>query len=134
MQPLLGSLNSAHLPRTRPSLQCNHQGSVWKMSSVRRVALLAVVSLFLLITHLPSANTSPVQIEEFGRAKKVEHGKLGAVASESSICSHHGAEMLKNGGNAADAVSDIRAMIQVWMEVLTVYLDGCDGSVCRSCR
>lgn len=31
---------------------------------------------------------------------------LGAVASESSICSAAGTEMLKLGGNAADAVGD----------------------------
>jgi hypothetical protein len=33
---------------------------------------------------------------------------LGAVASESSICSAAGTEMLKLGGNAADAVSDFQ--------------------------
>ena len=81
------------------------------MSSVRSFVLFAVVSLYLLIAHLPSAHTSPVQVEEHGQVKKVEHEKLGAVASESSICSNHGAEMLKNGGNAADAVSDISAMM-----------------------
>lgn len=31
--------------------------------------------------------------------------ELGAVASESSVCSAIGIEMLKEGGNAADAVS-----------------------------
>lgn len=30
---------------------------------------------------------------------------LGAVASESSICSNIGIDILKEGGNAADAVS-----------------------------
>jgi gamma-glutamyltranspeptidase / glutathione hydrolase len=32
-------------------------------------------------------------------------GHLGAVASESSICSQIGIDLLKKGGNAADAVS-----------------------------
>ena len=30
--------------------------------------------------------------------------KLGAVASESSVCSHIGTSLLEKGGNAADAV------------------------------
>lgn len=32
---------------------------------------------------------------------------LGAVASESSVCSQIGIDVLKEGGNAADAVSSI---------------------------
>ena len=32
-------------------------------------------------------------------------GDVGAVASESALCSGFGIEMLKQGGNAADAVS-----------------------------
>ena len=37
--------------------------------------------------------------------KQRQHGQLGAVASESDICSGMGTDMLKMGGNAADAVS-----------------------------
>lgn len=33
-----------------------------------------------------------------------EHNRLGAVASESSICSNIGIDMLKEGGNAADSL------------------------------
>lgn len=33
-----------------------------------------------------------------------EHNRLGAVASESSICSNIGIDMLKSGGNAADSL------------------------------
>lgn len=33
-----------------------------------------------------------------------EHNRLGAVASESSICSNVGISMLKQGGNAADSL------------------------------
>lgn len=33
-----------------------------------------------------------------------EHGKLGAVASESTVCSRIGVRLIKDGGNAADAV------------------------------
>ena len=32
------------------------------------------------------------------------HNKLGAVASESSICSNIGIDILKSGGNAADSL------------------------------
>ena len=33
-----------------------------------------------------------------------EHNKLGAVASESSVCSSIGIDVLKKGGNAADSL------------------------------
>jgi len=32
------------------------------------------------------------------------HNKLGAVSSESSVCSNIGTDVLKDGGNAADAL------------------------------
>ena len=51
--------------------------------------------------------TYTVWIPFAGKAKGhsgTEAAKLGAVASESSICSGIGMEMLKMGGNAADAV------------------------------
>lgn len=32
-------------------------------------------------------------------------GTLGAVASESAVCSHVGVDLIEKGGNAADAVS-----------------------------
>lgn len=33
-----------------------------------------------------------------------ESNKLGATASESAVCSRIGVDLIKNGGNAADAV------------------------------
>ena len=36
--------------------------------------------------------------------KDPHHNKLGAVASESSICSNIGIDILKQGGNAADSL------------------------------
>ena len=36
-------------------------------------------------------------------------GRLGAVASESKVCSQVGIDLLKAGGNAADAVSIFQA-------------------------
>ena len=42
-------------------------------------------------------------------------GHLGAVASESSVCSNIGIDILKKGGNAADAVCQSPASIpQAW--------------------
>jgi gamma-glutamyltranspeptidase/glutathione hydrolase len=37
-------------------------------------------------------------------APALEANHLGAVASESEICSHIGIDLLKKGGNAADAL------------------------------
>ena len=36
-----------------------------------------------------------------------EEDQLGATASESSVCSRIGVNLIKDGGNAADAVSSI---------------------------
>ena len=36
---------------------------------------------------------------------QIDHDKLGAVASESKLCTQVGIDLLKAGGNAADAVS-----------------------------
>ncbi|KAJ5782344.1 hypothetical protein N7457_004118 [Penicillium paradoxum] len=78
-----------------------------------RLGLLAVLSLVLIITHLPKANTSPLELFErdphpnAGHGSHhggIEPGKLGAIASESSVCSRHGSDIFKKGGNAADAV------------------------------
>lgn len=63
-----------------------------------------------MVINLPSSLGSPIELfhrdtaDRDGRHKGLPPGKLGAVASESSICSQHGVEMLKMGGNAADAV------------------------------
>lgn len=81
------------------------------MAAVRSFAFFAAVSLVLLVVYLPSAWSSPVPVDGDDVGKTVEHGKLGAVASESSICSRHGSEMLSNGGNAADAVSGIDGVL-----------------------
>ncbi|KAJ5951968.1 DNA glycosylase [Penicillium vulpinum] len=75
-----------------------------------RLGFLAVLSLLLVAIHLPSANTSPLEFSGrdpnggHGSHGKIGLGKLGAVASESSICSRHGSDILKKGGNAADAL------------------------------
>lgn len=76
----------------------------------RRYGLLAILSLVLVVINLPISFGSPLELSHRDsiNQKWWHHGfapgKLGAVASESSICSQHGTEMLKMGGNAADAV------------------------------
>ncbi|KAF1998088.1 gamma-glutamyltranspeptidase-like protein [Amniculicola lignicola CBS 123094] len=46
----------------------------------------------------------PALASSGGHPHRYEEGKLGAVASESEICSHIGIELLRKGGNAADAL------------------------------
>lgn len=43
----------------------------------------------------------------------IKHGELGAVASESDVCSHIGVDLLKKGGNAADALVGTVACVGV---------------------
>lgn len=72
------------------------------MAGVRGFLL---VALFLvLFVCLPGAHTFPVE-EETRDLHSPENGQVGGVASESDLCSGYGGEMLKKGGNAADAVS-----------------------------
>lgn len=77
--------------------------------AILRVATAAILSLVLLIVYLPTVYTSPVftrDRQHSGEASgEIEAGKLGAVASESALCSRYGTDMLEKGGNAADAVS-----------------------------
>lgn len=47
------------------------------------------------------------------------HDKLGAVASESSVCSNIGTTILKEGGNAADSL------------IATTFCVGVIGMVCN---
>lgn len=55
----------------------------------------------LLRTRLSSAT---VQLDARGHGKDKNCDKLGAVASESAVCSKIGVELIENGGNAADAL------------------------------
>ncbi|EAW11885.1 gamma-glutamyltransferase [Aspergillus clavatus NRRL 1] len=71
------------------------------MSGLLRATFLAACALLLLVISLPEALTAPL---ENGQFQHIKHGKRGAVASESAICSRHGTDILKIGGNAADAL------------------------------
>ena len=71
-----------------------------------------VLSVLFVIFHLSSAKIFILNSSINGKGDRkygghvdFEPGKLGAVASENAICTRHGTDMLKMGGNAADAVS-----------------------------
>jgi gamma-glutamyltranspeptidase / glutathione hydrolase len=72
--------------------------------------LASAVSLGSLLLQNGAANPVP-EFKEWHPSHsgsgdgKYGDGKTGAVASESDICSTIGIELLKAGGNAADAVS-----------------------------
>lgn len=70
------------------------------------ITSLAVAGLYIYLPRL--GFLSPLRT--CGSAHNLNNGNdtLGAVASESSICSAAGTEMLKLGGNAADAVGDLQ--------------------------
>lgn len=99
--------------------------------------MLAILSLALVIINLPTSFGSPLDF--FPRDPSIQDGwhqgfgpgKLGAVASESSICSGHGTEMLKVGGNAADAVSISETRCHETMKLKRVIV-GCDSILHRS--
>lgn len=65
-------------------------------SSLSTIVCAGLVSQTTLANPLPKADNYTPQYAP---------DRLGAVASESSICSNIGIELLKQGGNAADAVS-----------------------------
>lgn len=76
-----------------------------------KLCFLAILSLLLIVSHPPNSNTWPFNSfkpnfdSDSASRSKSAPGKLGAVASENSICSQHGVDILRKGGNAADAVS-----------------------------
>lgn len=80
-----------------------------------RTGLLAFLSLILLVVHLPIVYTSPLEFAappSNARNQSIAPGKYGAVASERDLCSRFGHDMLKKGGNAADAVSPSRTPLK----------------------
>ncbi|KAJ5312760.1 Gamma-glutamyltranspeptidase [Penicillium antarcticum] len=94
-----------------------------------RLGLLAILSLLVIVIHLPRASTSPLELSErdpnggHESHRHIAPGKLGAVASESAICSKHGTDMLKMGGNAADAL----VATEFCIGVIGMYHSGIGG-------
>lgn len=76
------------------------------LSVIFTMRALAVALPSLLLSQ--SAGASPAWIspdyDVSGTPLDPNHDKLGAVASESSICSNIGIDILKKGGNAADSL------------------------------
>ncbi|CAG8927634.1 unnamed protein product [Penicillium salamii] len=92
-----------------------------------RFSLCTILSLFLVVTYLPTANTSPLELSESHNGQELRTetapGKLGAIASESAICSRHGVDILKKGGNAADAL----VATNLCVGVVGMYHSGISG-------
>ncbi|KAJ5932525.1 hypothetical protein N7516_007014 [Penicillium verrucosum] len=99
------------------------------MSQPLKLGFLTIFSLLLIAIHLPSAKTSPLEFNErdpnadLGSHGGIGPGKLGAVASENSICSRHGSDILKKGGNAADAL----VATEFCIGVIAMYHSGIGG-------
>lgn len=81
---------------------------------------------------------SPIAEPQYATPPALEPGHLGAVASESDICSRIGTDLLKQGGNAADALVGTVACVGVigmyhsgtciWHLILRLHnTDGCSG-------
>jgi gamma-glutamyltranspeptidase/glutathione hydrolase len=72
-------------------------------------ALLFLAILFHLLTGLTTRSFAlpSVPNENFGGGNGGQKVRHGAVVSEVDFCSDIGGDMLKKGGNAADAVSPI---------------------------
>lgn len=73
------------------------------MAGEIRTTVVATLLLIFLIAYLPAVHSQ--NLPENIVSGEIQAGKLGAVASESALCSHHGTDILEKGGNAADAVS-----------------------------
>ena len=78
----------------------------------------SLVKCFTGLLTLQSALGTPVKSGEswssdYPSQPILKEGELGAVASESDICSHIGIELLKLGGNAADAMVGTVACVGV---------------------
>jgi gamma-glutamyltranspeptidase/glutathione hydrolase len=72
-----------------------------------------LTGLLTLTTVLGNPVSSAAPCPSGTPAPVLKAGQLGAVASESEICSHIGIDLLKLGGNAADALVGTVACIGV---------------------
>ncbi|KAJ5147471.1 hypothetical protein N7526_000823 [Penicillium atrosanguineum] len=99
------------------------------MLHLRRFGVLAIIALLLVVTNVTRAQDPSKEHPhrhpggETGWYHGLGPGKLGAVASESSICSRHGTDMLEMGGNAADAM----VAAQFCVGVIGMYHSGIGG-------
>ena len=92
------------LPLLSPrSLPKSSRRRDWGIMSILWTFLVTIVVALLPVKY---ALANPLPERSLPRSSSQSHleGHLGAVASESSICSQIGIDLLKEGGNAADAV------------------------------
>ena len=68
-------------------------------SLVLRIALFSVICGRAVLSV-----SAPSYAQRRSTTQHQENDKLGAVASESSVCSRIGVDLIKAGGNAADAL------------------------------
>ena len=78
-----------------------HDQMEMRHASRRRIALITLCLWAVLAAFALAATQVALENPE---SQILEDGKLGAVASENKICSQIGIDLLKVGGNAADAV------------------------------
>ena len=62
------------------------------------------LGLALVLGQLASSLAPPSPAHKRGGEQYEAKDKLGAVASESTVCSQIGIDLIKGGGNAADAI------------------------------
>lgn len=68
------------------------------------VASYFALALLTLTTSVDGNAILGLEARRHGNSSKNCAPKLGAVASESAVCSHVGTKLLEQGGTAADAV------------------------------
>lgn len=82
------------------------------------MAVVSIAKCFAGLLTLRAALGSPVKNPRsyptgYPSSPILKEGQLGAVASEAEICSHIGTDLLKAGGNAADALVGTVACVGV---------------------
>ena len=94
------------LPVLIPYLSLSFLSLSLSLSSTAPLSLSHPCSLPNLNMLLPSAllGISVLATTAYGHPQPQTAGRLGAVASESKECSKIGVDILKAGGNAADAI------------------------------
>jgi gamma-glutamyltranspeptidase / glutathione hydrolase len=68
--------------------------------------MMKVITVMAVASIAPHVLAHPAPHDTYPNPQHHARDKLGAVASESSVCSQIGVDLLKAGGNAADAVSE----------------------------
>ncbi|PYH72032.1 uncharacterized protein BO88DRAFT_333521, partial [Aspergillus vadensis CBS 113365] len=123
-QPLLETWETP-AERSQWTLLHDKRPSASTMFRLAKFTILSTLLLTIITIHLPGVLTSPLEFatSRLDRANKLEDGKRGAVASESAICSRHGTDIIKMGGNAADAVRTIQP----------IFSDGCNNALRWNC-